>query len=161
MFPKDTIMGQVIDEVTTNKKNRKYMEQIDDLLMDINTSDYLDYNGPIWNKHGLLITDLDLSKATVSMDDPRWTYLETPNDSEYSWLVYALEEIYHPDPKAAIRLYSTIGYLIDVYSDKYEDLIDVLRMTAMISVVWLHPDHLKEDQFLVHPINLPNFGSEF
>ena len=137
------------------------MELIDDLLLDINTSDYLDYNGPIWNKAGLTITDEDLSESDIFMVDPRWTYVETSYDSEYSWLVYALEEIYEPDAKASVRLFSTVGYLMEVYSDKYEDLNDVLKMTAMISVVWLHPDHLKQDQFIVHPIKLPDFGSEF
>ena len=161
MFPKDTIMGQVLDEVADNKRNRLYMELIDDLLTDINSFDYLDYNGPNWNKLGLLIADCDIIHYDITNHDDRWTYLETPFSSEFSWLVYALSEIYQPSPKSAIRLYSTIGFLLEVYSEKYEDLVDILTMTAMISVVWLHPDHLKEDQFIVHPNNLPNFGKEF
>ena len=159
MFPTDTIMGKVLNEVTTDKNNKEYMELIDDLILDINTSDFLDYNGPNWKKHGLMIHS-DLSH-THTPEESNWTYIETDFDLECSWLVYALEDIYAPSPKVAKRLFGTIGYLIGVYADKYEDIGEVLRMTAMVSVVWLHQDHLKDDQFLVHPVSLPDFGKEF
>ena len=161
MFPKDTIMGRVLNEVSTNEENRNCMEMVDDLLSDIRTNDYLDYNGPVWSKAGLTISTQNIEASDFFVVDPRWIYIETEYTSEFSWLVYELEDIYQPDAKDSIRLYSTIGYLLEVYSSKYSDLDDILKMTAMISVVWLHPDHLKEDQFKVHPINLPDFGKEF
>ena len=159
MFPTDTIMGKVLNEVTTDEENKQYMEMIDDLIIDINTYDYLDYNGPNWKKHGLMIHS-DLSHVHLP-EEQDWTFVETDFDLECSWLVYALEDIYEPSPKVSKRLFGTIGYLIGVYSDKYEEIGEVLKMVAMISIVWLHQDHLKDDQFLVHPIKLPDFGSEF
>ena len=161
MFPKDTIMGRVLNEVSTNEDNRNCMEMVDDLLSDIRTNDYLDYNGPVWSKAGLTISTQNIEASDFFVVDPRWIYIETEYVSEFSWLVYELEDIYQPTAKEAIRLYSTVGYLLEVYSSKYSNLDDILKMTALISVVWLHPDHIKEDQFKVHPINLPDFGKEF
>lgn len=159
MFSTDTIMGKVINEVTTDKNNEEYMELIDELVLDINTYDYLDYNGPNWKQHNLMITD-DLSHTHLPSESD-WMFIETDFAQECSWLVFALEDIYTPPPKAAKRLFETIGFLIGVYSERYEDITEVLKMTALLSVVWLHQDHLRDDQFLVHPVSLPDFGKEF
>ena len=54
---KNTIMGQVLAQVRDDKKNKKYFEQIDDLLEDIQNEIYLDINEiQAWNKNGLSIS---------------------------------------------------------------------------------------------------------
>ena len=50
-------MGQVLAQVRDDKKNKKYFEQIDDLLEDIQNEIYLDINEiQAWNKNGLSIS---------------------------------------------------------------------------------------------------------
>ena len=161
IFEKDTIMGQVLSEVNDDIFNKQIITEIERVMLSINDSEYIDYEGPVWNKNGLMITDMDLNGMDLATEDKRWSFVETAYTTEYSWLVFELAEIYQPSPQAAHRLYSTIGYLFEVYDEKYDDLDMVLRMVTLVSTVWLHPDHIGQDRFMVHPISLPNFGSEF
>jgi len=159
-FEKDTIMGQVLHQVNVDTYNKPIIDDIKD-LMDMITDNEFKTPSKTWNKNGLVITDRDLSTINLSAEDKTWAYVETAYVSEYSWLVFELERIYQPSLKASNRLYSTIGYLFTVYEEKYDDLEIVLRMVTLVSTVWLHPDHIGQDKFMVHPVTLPNFGSEF
>lgn len=159
-FHKETIMGQVLHQVNTDEKNQFYIEQIEDLIEDINEKVYMDEEEiKVWNKNGLLITDRDLGDGNLF--ESSWIFFETPHTFEYSWLVQELEKIYQPTEQNSYRLFTTLGFLLKIYDEKYDDLSDVLRMVAIVSIVFLHPDHIGYDKFIVHPIKLPNFGSEF
>lgn len=157
-FYKETIMGQVLSQVQSNKKNTVYFDQIDILLEDISNMEYLDTNTPRWHKQGLIVTRRHIDKKTA---DPEWVYVETEDISEYSWLIEKLVAIYNPQITDSYRLLSTIGYMLNIYGERYENLSDILRMVTVTSTVYLHPDHLGLDRFKVHTIDLPPFGSEF
>lgn len=157
-FYKDTIMGQVLTQVQDDKTNEIYFEQIDDLLEDISNGVYSDVVTPAWNKNGVVVTDREINPEN---EDPEWIYVETEYVSEYSWFIEQLVEIYNPKKTDMYRFLTTIGYLLTVYSEKYNDIGGVFKITAITSTVFLHPDHLGQDKFIVHPINLPPFGDEF
>lgn len=157
-FYKETIMGQVLTQVHDEKNNDPYFDKIDDLLHEIENYEYLETNTKKWQKNGLCITDSDISKITKEQN---WIYVETADVAEYSWLVEKLIKIYKPHILDIYRLVSTIGFLLNLYGDKHENLSDILRLTAVTSTVFLHPDHMGLDKFKIHPNNLPPFGKEF
>ena len=159
-FQKETIMGQVLHQVNSDENNESYMDLIEDLLEDIEEKVYMNASNSVWNKNGLIITDRDLGK-NFSMQDTPWVFVETPHVPEFSWLVEQLDDIYKPEGSKKYRLYTTIGFLLNIYDEKYSDLSDVLKMVAIVSTVYLHPDHIGYDRFIIHPINLPIFGEEF
>jgi hypothetical protein len=159
-FQKETIMGQVLHQVNSDENNENYIDLIEDLLEDIEEKVYMHEENHVWNKNGLLITDRDLSEDNT-MEDTTWVFVETPHVNEFSWLVKQLDEIYLPKGPAQYRLYTTIGFLMNIYDEKYTDLSDVLKMVTIISTVYLHPDHIGYDRFIIHPITLPIFGKEF
>lgn len=162
MFSKDTIMGQILFQVKTDKENKQYVDAITSLLVKIEDKEYLDNKTDTWSKNGLVITDRALSKVDMSSLDVNWTYVETPHISEYSWLVNELSAIFNPETtKNKYRLFTTIGFLLNLYTDRYNNLDDIFSMTARISTIWLHPDHIQHDRFAIHPANLPNFGNDF
>ena len=157
-FYKETIMGQVLTQVQADKKNNEYFDKIDDLLYDIENLTYLDTLSKPWQKNGLIITDIDI---TYIENKPQWVYVETADVSEYSWLIEQLIKIYKPKINDIYRLLTTIGFLLNIYGEKYENLSDILRLTSITSTVFLHPDHLGLDKFKVYPVKLPPFGKEF
>jgi len=159
-FYKETIMGQVLHQVNEDESNRFYIDQIDDLVDDINHEEYNNEKLSVWNKNGLLITDLDVG-GDSSYDETAWILFETECVDEYSWLVHQLNSIYNPSQNDKYRLNTTIGFLFEIYSEKYDDLIDIFKMVTIVSAVFLHPDHMGYDKFIIHPINLPEFGDEF
>ncbi len=157
-FYKETIMGQVLSQVQSNKKNEVYFEQIDALLEDIAEMEYLDTDTPVWHQHGVIVTDEHIDKKKA---DVEWVYVETADVKESSWLIGRLVNIYKPSKTDSYRLLTTIGYLLNIYGQKYDNLSDIFRMVTMTSTVFLHPDHLGLDRFKVHTIDLPPFGAEF
>lgn len=157
-FYKETIMGQVLTQVHNNKKNDEYFNKIDNLLSDIENFEYLETNTKNWQQNGLCITNSDISKIKKEQN---WLYVETADSAEYSWLVKQLVKIYQPNVKDIYRLLTTIGFLLNLYGSKHDDLSDILRLTSITSTVFLHPDHLGLDKFKIHPNNLPPFGKEF
>jgi len=157
-FQKETIMGQVLTQVQADESNEEYFAQIDDLLEDIADVDYIDIDSPRWHKHGVIVTNRTLSP---NEKDPDWIYVQTEHVEEYSWLIFQLEDIYQPDSIDANRLYTTIGYLLNTYTNRTDSLSEILRLTTVTSTVFLHPDHVGLDRFKVHPIDLPPFGTEF
>ena len=160
-FETDTIMGKVLQEVKENKNNKKYLEQIDLLIQDIEEYEFEEYDGPLWNRNGLKITHPQEKNVDVIMMDKKWIYIKSIYAYELSWLVYELDYIYRPFPNDEYRLFTTIGYLLEIYLDKYKDLEIALKMTTIISTIFLHKDHIGFDKFRVYPVDLPNFGSEF
>lgn len=154
-FYKETIMGQVLTQVQADEKNKIYLDKIEDLLFDIDNLAYIDTNTKPWNKHGLTITENKVNSISG------WIYVETADVIEYSWLVKQLIQIYKPNTKNIYRLLTTIGFLLNVYGEKYNDLSVILRFVSITSTVFLHPDHLGLDRFTVQPIKLPKFGTEF
>lgn len=158
-FEKDTIMGLVLNEVNTDDFNQPIIEDLKTIITDIDDGMYEDYTGPLWNKNGLYITDLETDNPLS--DDKSWIFISSEYAFEYSWLVFELEEVYKPSSRDAKRLYTTIGYLIEVYEEKYNNLEEILKFVVLVSSVWLHPDHLGLDRFIVHPINLPDFGPDY
>lgn len=157
-FHKETIMGQVLYQVNEDENNQIFIDQVDELLEDIEEKLYLEEETTDWNKNGLLITDRELDER---FEDASWIFFETPHVSEYSWLIKQLNIIYNPDLADTYRLNTTLGYLLKIYDEKYDDLSNVMRMVSIVSTVFLHPDHMGYDRFVIHPINLPNFGEEF
>ena len=157
-FHKETIMGQVLYQVNEDENNQIFIDQVDELLEDIEEKLYLEEETTDWNKNGLLITDRELDER---FEDASWIFFETPHVSEYSWLIKQLNIIYNPDLADTYRLNATLGYLLKIYDEKYDDLSNVMRMVSIVSTVFLHPDHMGYDRFVIHPINLPNFGEEF
>ena len=157
---KNTIMGQVLAQVRDDKKNKKYFEQIDDLLEDIQNEIYLDINEiQAWNKNGLSIS---YKKNMLKEEkDPEWVYVYTDYVEEYSWFVEELVDIYNPKKMDMYRLLTTIGYLLNIYSKKYRDLRILFKLITITSTIFLHPDHLGLDRFRVYPLTLPTFGQEF
>ena len=159
-FHKETIMGQVLYQVNEDENNQYYIEQIDELLEDIEEGIHLEEdNIEPWNKNGLVITNRELNEDEVS--GTAWIFMETPHVSEYSWLVRELNKIYNPSVEESYRLNTTLGYMMKIYDEKYDDLTDAMRLIAIVSTVFLHPDHMGYDRFVIHPIKLPNFGAEF
>ena len=157
---KNTIMGQVLAQVRDDKKNKKYFEQIDDLLEDIQNEIYLDINEiQAWNKNGLSISNK--KNMLKEEKDPEWVYVYTDYVEEYSWFVEELVDIYNPKKMDMYRLLTTIGYLLNVYSKKYRDLRILFKLITITSTIFLHPDHLGLDRFRVYPLTLPAFGQEF
>lgn len=157
---KNTIMGQVLAQVRDDKKNKKYFEQIDDLLEDIQNEIYLDINEiQAWNKNGLSISNK--KNMLKEEKDPEWVYVYTDYVEEYSWFVEELVDIYNPKKMDMYRLLTTIGYLLNVYSKKYRDLRILFKLITITSTIFLHPDHLGLDRFRVYPLTLPKFGQEF
>lgn len=157
-FYKETIMGQVLTQVQADKNNTQYFEQIEDLLEDISDMEYLDSDVVRWHKHGVIVTSREITKSEA---DPEWVYVETDDVSECSWLLEELNDIYDPNVADVNRLFTTVGYLLNVYTEKFDHINDILRMTAVTSTVFLHPDHVGKDKFRIHPIELPPFGSDF
>lgn len=157
-FYKETIMGQVLTQVQSNINNDIYFNKIDDLLEEIDTYGYLDAITKPWQRNGLFITDKDI---TTFDNDPEWIYVETADVIEYSWLVEKLVQVYKPQIVDIYRLLTTIGYLLNVYGEKNDDLSDILRFTSITSTVFLHPDHIGRDRFKIYPMTLPPFGKEF
>ena len=157
---KNTIIGQVLAQVRDDKKNKKYFEQIDDLLEDIQNEIYLDINEiQAWNKNGLSIS---YKKHMLKEEkDPEWVYVYTDYVEEYSWFVEELVDIYNPKKMDMYRLLTTIGYLLNIYSKKYRDLRILFKLITITSTIFLHPDHLGLDRFRVYPLTLPAFGQEF
>jgi len=151
---KDTIMGQVLHQVNEDKKNANIIEKIHNLINSIEEEEY-EFNDQLWTSSDLIVTD----KKNISSNDE--LIIITEYAYEFSWLVYKLNAIYCPNRVTSNRLFTTIGFLFDIYMDKYEDIMIVLKMVILVSLVWLHPDHIGQDKFLVHPIDLPNFGKEF
>ena len=157
---KNTIMGQVLAQVQDDKKNKKYFEQIDDLLEDIQNEIYLDINEiQAWNKNGLSISDK--KNMLKEEKDPEWVYVYTDYVEEYSWFIEELVDIYNPKKMDMYRLLTTIGYLLNIYSKKYRDLRILFKLITITSTIFLHPDHLGLDRFRVYPLTLPTFGQEF
>jgi hypothetical protein len=154
MFEKNTIMGQVLFQVKQDKNNIKVMDEIEDLIDRINEEEYLE-NDMLVDTDIIIITDTTLNKESDCL------VIETEFAYEISWLIFELVDIYKPRKKTEYRLYNTLYYLIGIYIEKYNDIEIILKMITIISTVWLHPDHLGEDKFIVHPITLPNFGKEF
>jgi|SaaInlStandDraft_4_1057021.scaffolds.fasta_scaffold66563_2 hypothetical protein len=157
MFYKNTIMGQVLKQVHDDKNNGFYFEQIDELIEDIIDREYLDADQTVWNKSGVIVTDESIHGEQYV----EWTCVKTDDVFEFSWLIEQLVEIYQPKITESYRLLSTIGYLLNIYSERYEDLTEILKVTTITSTVFLHPDHVGQDKFRVHPITLPPFSSEF
>jgi len=157
-FYKETIMGQVLTQVHSDKSNEPYFEKIDNLLDSITNLDYLYAPSDPWQKKGLFITNMDITKIDI---DSEWTYVETADINEYSWLVEQLMSIYKPKITDTYRLLTTIGYLLNIYGDKYDNLTELFRITTVTSTVFLHPDHIGLDRFKVQPLKLPSFGKEF
>jgi len=151
---KDTIMGQVLHQVNEDKNNRTIIEKIHDIINLIEEEEY-DFNDKLWSSLDLIVTDKEIVKPNNIL------IITTEYAYEFSWLVYKLNSIYSPSTITSNRLFATIGFLFDIYIDKYDDIMIVLKMVALVSLVWLHPDHIGQDKFLVHPIDLPNFGKEF
>jgi Mg2+ and Co2+ transporter CorA len=158
-FQKETIMGQVLFQVNEDETNQYYIEQIEDLLEDIEEKVYMDEEVSAWNRNGLVITDRELMDQDHL--DTAWIFIETPEVSAYSWLVKQLNQIYNPETSNSYRLNTTIGYMLKIYDEKYDDLSDVMKMVTIVSTVYLHPDHMGYDRFTVHPISLPPFGDDF
>lgn len=159
-FYKETIIGQVLHQVNKDEKNKFYIEQLEELMEDIDRQVYLDeLNIPAWNKSGLVITDLSLNGLTTK--NISWIFFETEYVLEFSWLVQELNKIYQPKIDELYRLNTTIGFLLKIYDEKYDDLTEIMKMVAIVSSIFLHPDHIGNDRFMVHNINLPKFGSEF
>ena len=157
---KNTIMGQVLAQVRDDKKNKKYFEQIDDLLEDIQNEIYLDINEiQAWNKNGLSISNK--KNMLKEEKDPEWVYVYTDYVEEYSWFVEELVDIYNPKKMDMYRLLTTLGYLLNIYSKKYRDLRILFKLITITSTIFLHPDHLGLDRFRVYPLTLPKFGQEF
>lgn len=162
MFSKDTIMGQILFQVKTDKHNKEYVTAINELISRIENKDYLDIHISPWTTNGLIITDRALSQDDIASLDKEWVYVETPHTSEYTWLVNELNNIYKPETrKNKFRLFTTIGFLFNLYTDKYDNLDSIFTMTSSISTIWLHPDHIQCDRFAVHPTKLPNFGNDY
>jgi hypothetical protein len=156
----DTIIGQVLCEVRSNTDNEKYFELLDSLIECVMDSNYFDVTDTIWQKDGLFITNEGINDITKKLRG-NWLCVETEYVFEYSWLVEQLVDIYQPDEKEYQRLLNTLGYLLNTYSKKFDDLGEIFRMTIVTSIVFLHPDHLGWDKFKVAPIVLPPFGTEF
>lgn len=150
-------MGQVLSQVQTDKKNLNIFDELDYLLEDIYDEVYINSKKQNWNINGLLITD----NVDIIEEDPEWVYVLTDEVSAYSWLVEELVAIYNPKKIDLYRLLTTIGYLLNIYSSKYDDINKLFKIVTITSTVFLHPDHLGEDRFVVHPISLPTFGKEF
>lgn len=154
---KNTITGQVLEQVGKARKNSKYLDKIDDLLDDIYYDIYRDANMVAWDKFGLVILD----NMDNIVKNPEYIYFVTDYVSEYSWLINSLVVIYSPKIVDLNRLMVTLGYLITIYSKRYKKISMVFKIVAILSTVFLHPDHLGEDRFLVQPASLPDFGKEF
>ncbi len=158
-FYKETILGQVLSQVQKEKKNFRYIKLLDDLISDIEANVYLDYNNTIWNRSGLVITD-DATMLSSSFAD--FMVVETIYTYECTWLIEQLIDIYNPNKNDLNRLITTIGYLLNSYTKQFDDdITEILRISTISSMVFLHPDHLGLDKFRVHPIILPKFGKEF
>ena len=157
-FYKDTIMGQVLSQVQSDKNNEHYFDQIDALLEDIANMEYLETNTPRWHQKGVVVTNRELSNREKESE---WVYVETADVTEYSWLIERLLEIYNPSVTDTYRLLTTIGFLLNVYGERHDDLSDIFRIVTVTSTVFLHPDHLGLDKFKVQAISLPPFGREF
>jgi len=158
-FYKDTILGQVIRDVHKNKHNELYFSQIDDLVEEIFDQEYLFSDVSLWNDHNLVITDRAQNETDNS--DNSMTYVVTENAKEYSWLIERLMEIYMPTGSDVYRLLNTVAYWLSSYEEKADDLMEILRITATASIVFLHPDHLGKDSFRAKPITLPPFGPDY
>lgn len=157
-FYKETIMGQVLTQVQADKSNDVYFDQIDDLLDDISNLEYMETDNSLWTKKGLIITDKEINEEDK---DDEWSYVITGDAYEYSWLVYQLMDIYQPNTAQSYRLLTTLGYLLNIYTERFDSITEILRITTITSTVFLHPDHLGQDKFKVYPIELPPFGKDF
>lgn len=158
-FHKETIMGQVLFQVNEDKNNQFYISQIDELVEDINSRLYDEVDIQPWSKNGLIITNRNIDDDVDKHKS--WIFFETEYVTEYSWLIHELNDIYKPKIENTFRLNTTLGYMLKIYDEKYNDISDVMRMVAIVSIVFLHPDHIGHDRFVVHPINLPQFGDDF
>lgn len=158
-FYKDTIIGQVIHDVQRNEHNELYFTQIDELVEDIIERYYNCASSIPWQSTDLYITDF--IQDDVKKRNAERYYLVTPYVEEFSWLVERLVEIYSPDRTEVKRLLSTIGYLLEVYSEQIDEVMEILRITASASIIYLHPDHLGKDKFKIKPLSLPPFGDDY
>lgn len=158
-FYNDTILGQVIKQVHDNKHNDLYFEQIDDLIEEIVDQEFLNYDVQPWQKQNLFIANLIPERIKERSNE--WLSVETEYVNEYSWLVERLVEIYCPDVVTIKRLLITVGYLLNAYGEKFDDITEILRVVTSSSIIFLHPDHLGKDRFKVQPIKLPKFGPDF
>lgn len=162
LFPKNSIIAKVLKDVESDVANKKTLELLDDLLDDIEENEYDSFNGQLWHKNGLYISELNGSINNDASISANWYFIETEFAYELSWLIEEL--IYIFKPKSIVgskRLLTTLGFLFNLYSKKYESIDDILRAIAVVSVVWLHPDHIVNDRFYIQPIKLPDFGNEF
>ena len=157
-FYKDTIIGQALVQVQSNNLNDKYLTEIDVLIEDIDDLEYMNTNIQSWNKAGVVVTDKIL---TEKEKDPSKIYVETADVTECSWLIERLVAIYQPKEKDYNRLVTAIGYLLGVYYARGKLLNDILKLTAVTSTIYLHPDHIEKDAFTVYPNKFPPFGDEF
>jgi len=157
-FNKNTIMGQVLSQVHENIDNEEYFDQIDVLLDEIHDQEYFNIGVTAWQTYGLVITDNECEKNNLK---PDWVYVFTSDVQEYSWLVRRLVDIYKPSKTDSYRFFTTIGYLLNVYSRKYKNIEDIFRIVTMTSTIFLHHDHLGFDKFKVKLIDLPPFEDDF
>ena len=164
MFFKDTIMSQVIRDVKSNEKNFEIIEKIEMMIEDINDGVFLDYEyTEPWNKKGMTVIESNRNYY-VDMEEEglKWSFFETIYAEDITWLLETLNNIYKPfNDKDEYRLFSTIGFMLSIYLEKMDDIQDVLRIVTYLSIIWLHESHIKDDQFMVEPIRLPEFGKEF
>jgi len=153
MPDKNTIMYQVMQDIDISK-NSIYLEKINTLIDAIDYDEYDNYEKDLWSKNGLYISSTKTSHTNTYEN----YNLVSEYEYEYSWLVSELVYIYKPKKSTLTRLLTTIGYLLETYEEKYDDLDIILKMTATYSTIWLHPDHIGFDSFIVYPNNLPPFG---
>lgn len=158
-FYKDTILGQALMQVQIDKANLKYFESLDLLIEDINDLAYINNTDTkLWDGGGVVVTDKILNEKEK---DPSKLYVETADVSECSWLIDRLVKMYQPQPKDYNRLVVVIGFLLDVYHKRKTRLDDILKLTAVTSTIYLHPDHIEKDVFTVYQNNFPPFGDDF
>jgi len=157
-FYKDTIIGQALMQVQMDKTNLKYFEALDILIDDINDLAHIKTDTKPWDSGGVIVTDKILNKKEK---DPSKLYVETADVSECSWLIEQLVKLYKPSKKDYNRLVVVIGYLLVVYHKRGKLLDDILKLTAVTSTFYLHPDHVEKDVFTVYPNKFPPFGDDF
>jgi hypothetical protein len=156
-YAPNTIMSKVLKDVYENPKNRMYIERIDDLIDAIEDYEYEEYEGYLENE---IIAVIDYEDARSHNSK---IILRTNYPREISWIIEELYEIYEIDDGKIdeYRFYDTIAYLVEIYEIKTDNVEEILKFIASVSVILLHPDHIIKDKFKVHPIKLPPFGKEF
>lgn len=153
-----TFLEQALKQVHEDDRNKDCFDQIEDLLRSIAVGEFDDLDTKRWHTSGVIVTGRDLSKEKKNSD---WVYVETDAVQEYSWLIEELLAIYKPKKTEYYRLLTTIGFLLNIYGERFDDLTEILSVTTVVSAVFLHPDHAGRAVFRIHPIKLPTFGKEF